>query len=406
MNLERIQRILGSYMTFDLLRCVFLQSFEKCLNLSKSDNILFDTKGAVLVKQRKLGTLALILALIMMLLLVACKGSGVTSPQDQSTESTQTPSNPVDNNPTPPLNVENDDSLQDMLQNAVAHIHEAGLSSGSVSLDGEMENDIGELIYLCSDDTYNYSIHSNGFRIIIAYLKYLTGLYMSELEADALGENEIVQKGHDLVVALFPYMDSPSLSIIPDFDFDGMGSARIVAEERRDDCFVNVGYIELSKTGIPLSFNATYNSFDDFKDSNRFSKEEIIELAFVELIEIKRLMEASGGFATDDTDGVIGLFPPGGDWFGFDFDGTGDNQAQQPPPFEMYLDAQSDVSYIRVEKEKTVSAGIVWVVEAQVKTSWGEYDSILDFIWCFKIDANTGERVGDIEAMSGAMPGA
>ena len=67
----------------------------------------------------------------------------------------------------------------------------------------------------------------------------------------------------------------------------------------------------------------------------------------------------------------------------------------------MYLDAQSDVSYIRVEKEKTVGAGIVWVIEAQVKTSWGEYDSILDFIWCFKIDVNTGERVGSIEALSG-----
>jgi len=60
------------------------------------------------------------------------------------------------------------------------------------------------------------------------------------------------------------------------------------------------------------------------------------------------------------------------------------------------------VYHFSVEKEKTVSAGIVWVVEAQVKTSWGEYDSILDFIWCFKIDANTGGRVGSIEALSGA----
>ena len=322
-------------------------------------------------------TLFVVLALIMTLVLTACKEGDTTLTQTQSP---------------PPLN--SDKSLHDMLYSVVAHIHEIGLSGGVFSLDGEMENVTGEVVYICSDDTYSYYISSD-FHLIIATLKDLDSMYSDAPDTIAIKEDELVEKGYDLIPALFPYLNPTYLRFAPDFDFDSVGSVRVLFLERVDDCLVNIGSLELSKLGTPISFSATCNSIDDFKDSNRFLKDEIYTRAYEELLEGKEIVEVSGGF---DTDGIIGLLPPGGDWVGFEnIDGG------YPQEFKLYLETQSDVSFIRVEKEIANNGTIIWIIEAQIKTSWGEIDSMFDYIWYLKIDADSGERVGDFQVLPGSQ---
>jgi hypothetical protein len=278
------------------------------------------------------------------------------------------------------------DTLDEKLQNAVAHIHQAGLSGGTVTLDEEIENIHGEIIYLCHDDAFYYSINSKDFNVDIGSIRDWDALYANN--QDALDESGLTLKAHQLADILFLHMNIAYTDTTSHLLFEDIGAVQFHMYERRDDCLVNIGTLELSKSGVIISFTSSSNSFDDFKDSNRFTKDEIHEIAFRELQELKIIIEASGGVDPGAEYGIINL-PPS------------DTNAENFPTYEMYLNTIDDITFVRAEK---IISGdrVFWFVEAQVKTSWGSIDTVYDFIWVFQFDVDTGERVGYIQVVSGA----
>ena len=234
------------------------------------------------------------------------------------------------------------------LQNAVAGFQQAGFSDGNVILIGDMTDFYGEKVYMCSDTKYEYYIDDDSFHIRVASLNSTEYEKLMLSKQVALEEREFVQKGHDLIAILFPFMDENYLEI--EYQLSTEESIRtpsFTITERRDDCLVNNGSIDLSRNGTLISFGSTYNSFDDFKDTNKFNKKEICEMVFSEL------QETSAGGLTDD---------------------------------EL---TQENVLYLRVEKVK-LGADIVWLVEVKTVPDGMDPENVYGTM-LYKIDVNTGK---------------
>ncbi|MCL2821445.1 MAG: hypothetical protein FWD38_11590 [Oscillospiraceae bacterium] len=328
---------------------------------------------------------------ILMFSIVAC--SNTAPPSDSNTDTNEsTPLSTTEPDiiheapPSPPLVVQGD-TLEEKLQNAVARIHHAGLSSGTVILEEEFENIHGEIIYRCHDDMFNYSINSNNFNVDLGTLRDWDALYTNDQEA--LEHSELTLIAHDLADTLFLYMDMTYTDITPYYDIDDIGSVRFSMYERRENCRVNIGMLELSRSGTIMFFTASSNSFSDFSNSNTFSIDKVSEFAFSTLLEIKTIVEASGGFDPGPEYGIIGL--PLNDA----------NYQGDLPEYEIYLHSIEDITFSQIEKG-FFGDKILWFVEAQVRTSLGSFDSVFDYVWVFQFDAETGERVGYIEAISGS----
>jgi len=330
------------------------------------------------------------MTLALLLLLSACsKIESITHRNESNAQENSTIIPTPDNSPitTSPAPVVQGDTLEEKLQNAVAHIHQAGLSGGTVILEEEFVNIHGEIIYRCHDDMFNYSIHSNNFNVDIGTLRDWNALYSNDQEA--LEHSELMQKAHDLADILFLYMDMTYTDVTPYYDIDDIGSARFSMYERRENCRVNIGMLELSKSGKIMFFTSSSNSFDEFRNSNTFSIDEISELALSTLLEIKAIVEASGGFDPGPEYRIIGL-PP-----------SDANYQDDLPTYEIYLNSIEDITFRQIEKGFNGDK-ILWFIEAQVSTSLGSFDSVYDYIWVFQFDVETGERVGYIEAISGS----
>ena len=251
-------------------------------------------------------TFFIVLVTAMLLYLSACDGTASISNVSDS----DAPGNSIVN-PEPPSDANPGFPLEEKLQNAVQHIHEIGLSGGKIILDGDMENIYGEMIYLCHDDKYNYYIQSNDFHVSGASLSDLDALY--SIEQDALEKNEYILKARELAAVLFPYMDMAYLNFTPYYDIDPIGSVSFHIIEKREDCLINSGTLDLSKNGTLMSFSSSSYSFVDFRDSYNLTKDEICESAFRELLELKKVVEASEGYDPGAEYGIFGL-PPRDGW--------------------------------------------------------------------------------------------
>jgi len=342
--------------------------------------------------------IAIAFIMTMMLTLIACNNKIPFTDNDTNKDTSMIESNknePLSINepdnesitPLPSPIVIQGDTLEEKLQNAVAHIHNSGLSNGTVTLEEEFVNIHGEIIYKCYDDIFNYSIHSNNFNVDLGTLRDWDALYTNDQEA--LEHNELTQKAHEIADILFLYIDMTYTEITPYYDIDDIGSVRFSMHERRDNCRVNIGMLELSKSGKIMFFTSSSNSFYDFKNSNTFSIDEISELTFNTLLEVKTIVEASGGFDPGSEYGIIGL--PLSDV----------NYQNNLSAYEIYLNSIEDITFRQIEKAVSGNRTL-WFIEAQVRTSLGSYDSAFDYVWVFQFDADTGERVGYIEAISGS----
>ena len=342
---------------------------------------------------RKQNTKFIALALLILFLV-----SGCTTPNTRDEKETQNSavvsSTPADG----PTDIGKEASLMQNLQNAVIPLQQNDLTTGAFTFESETRDANDQIVYICSDMRYKYYIDGNDFHIRSALLND-EGFNEILSDEQALSENEFLKIGNSLLPILFPFMKTEYLEIKHALNYDDYANTyEYTIVERREDCIVNRGLFGLSKGGVLVSFSSTFNDFDDFRDSNKYSKEEVCDIVFKELLNVKEIVEASEGYAPDEKYNIVGLPPREG---GMTIGDVDDNsKKEQLPPFVMDLSAQDDVYFIMIHKERQGDT-IYWIVNAQVKTSWGAVESLFDYIWSFQIDANTGERTGYIQALNG-----
>ena len=82
-----------------------------------------------------------------------------------------------------------------------------------------------------------------------------------------------------------------------------------------------------------------------------------------------------------------------------DFNEDEGKEITETPEFEIYINDITDIQFSDIEKQK-YGDQVVWFAKAQVSTSWGDIDPILNFKYFYIINAETGEII-DIETLSG-----
>jgi len=271
-------------------------------------------------------------------------------------------------------------------------INSLGLNtSGNVKMIFETTDYWGRTQIACADESYTYTFNGYNGKLISAYMNgdCLEALTTTQ---EKLTEVKYIELARYYISAGFRSFN-PETTIykceIGHNEEDFLNGAYVQVYDRQGNVIVNSGVVIFSQNGTLTYVGGTNNSIEDFNNSDNFSMDTIKQMVFELLVEYNDIVKAEGLPTANEPEKPLGEFI--GDENDL-FDENEGIEGVDMPSFELYLNSIEDIRFERAEKEK-YGDSIAWMVLAQVKTSWGELDPTLNFIYAFTIDANSGKVI-------------
>ena len=269
----------------------------------------------------------------------------------------------------------------------LAKVESYGLSSGDVEFLYEDKDAFGRDQMACGDDLYIYTFDADNHLVSIMLKDELRENYMNQEMHNSDFYVDIIK---DYVGTCLPYFNLESTKYEVSLNDD---YAYIKIYDRENGCLVNSGNAMLSGDGTLTLISGTSNSFEEFEGKDNYSEEDIKEIIFNSLMEYKEYIDANGLPVADEEEKPFYDVPEA------DFNEDEGKEITETPAFEIYLNDISDIQFSDIEKQK-FGDQVVWFAKAQVSTSWGSFDSALNFKYVYTINADTGEII-EVETLSG-----
>lgn len=242
---------------------------------------------------------------------------------------------------------------------------------------------------ILEDDAYRYFVDAETKEIV-------SGVLIDSSESIAkkasLSRKTYLSLARQFTEDTFKSLDSSAVEYIASYDENNpLEYVSYRFEEKVGDIIVNSGYLSFTIDGKPCVFGATRNSISDFDNTDNYSKNDIQEIVFKAIwTEKAAISESAQILRTDISD--VKMDPP---LQKGEIDPE-EEQANKPYTQQIKLEIlandMNDLKFGEIVKAK-MGDRVVWLVESQVQTTWGEIDPIFNFIYAFAIDAVSGEIV-------------
>lgn len=231
----------------------------------------------------------------------------------------------------------------------------------------------------CRDDRYIYTFDADNHLISARICDELIDSCIFNQSGKVVNYEDVLEKCMASCLTAFDPKTTSVRVEQSDYEID------LILNDRRGDCLVNTGAVDMTNDGVLLYVGGTCNSISDFSKENIIRRDEAIEIVVNALFSYKEYIEQNGlpvdmDYEADPPDMVQPDI----------MDETEESAMVPTPEFKLLFDSAEDISILLCEKQ-IENKRVIWVVQAKVDTSWGELDPMLNFIYEYRVDATSGE---------------
>lgn len=238
----------------------------------------------------------------------------------------------------------------------------------------------GNMQISCYDDQYIYTFDENQNFISARIRDELIDTYIFGQSGDLTSYDDLIERCVSSCLTAFDPASTEILLDKTEYETD------ITLLDRRGECLVNTGTIDMTNDGVLLYVGGTRNTYDEFINDDFIDYEEAIDTVITALFDYQDYLEKYGlpyDSGSDDSNTDLG------DLIGFE---AGESLIVPTPEFKLLFETENDIDILLCEKQK-IDNQVLWVVQAKVDTSWGDMDPILNFTYEYHLDAISGDVV-------------
>lgn len=187
-------------------------------------------------------------------------------------------------------------------------IHAYGLSSGEAAYLYTDTNYYGERQVACSDERYTYTF--DGENNLVS-LKLNSELRDGDTARATLPKDAYIARAEAYMKTCLPFFQGETTTIACTYDASDY-SVYLTLADQRGDCLVNTGTVILTGGGTLQFLSGTSNTLEDFHGTNGWSKADIEEIVYQNLLADKdQLQQTRPAAGAEQPLAPGGRRPPG-----------------------------------------------------------------------------------------------
>lgn len=187
-------------------------------------------------------------------------------------------------------------------------IHAYGLSSGEAAYLYTDTNYYGERQVACSDERYTYTF--DGENNLVS-LKLNSELRDGDTARATLPKDAYIARAEAYMKTCLPFFQGETTTIACTYDASDY-SVYLTLADQRGDCLVNTGTVILTGDGTLQFLSGTSNTLEDFQGTDGWSKADIEEIVYQNLLADKdQLQQTRPAAGAEQPLAPGGRRPPG-----------------------------------------------------------------------------------------------
>ncbi len=278
-------------------------------------------------------------------------------------------------------------------QDVIEEVKALNLAKGDISFDSAMKNASGETLNIWKDDKYRYYVNAETAEVVTLALREEELEKILTLPVAASSQVDYKALATSYLEALAGDMASGDMTVEAQYNKENpVEYATFEIGNKVGDREQNRATMSFAIDGTLVLFSQTRNAVSKTKDTAVLSEDAVRDIVFQDLkndaMEAKRNTSGETGKdeVTQKTD------PPLKEGEGNPDDEQIGKKHVETPEFEIYVDTPDDIKFLKVAQSVNDDV-VVWSVKVQINTSWGEVDSLFNYIVSYQIDAATGEII-------------